>query len=731
MLVPDALRLRGEERYRRLLEGEGGAIDAGSYGRVYMAIDLATQREVALKRQPLPSSTAAREFATFRALAEYPHPNVITMLDSFVHAIRGQDFLYMAIELCDSSLWHLFGTPRVKHGRLDTAEVLRLVRGAATGLTHLHGLGITHGDISLKNLLLSRGTLKIADFGTAHTAHGFIVPPGWGGIATAYARPPELFLRIPESACSVDLWSLGVVCLCLATGQCPWLWDTTDEAILLHLLRWAGPVTEGACPALCAAPGWGEVRAFPGVMASSHDAGSLAERARHLPTAGPRPQGDLAIEAVARLLILEPSARPTAEAASLTFLAAPRAQSPAPPPAQPPPEPPTADSSGDGLEPHTQESEKEPENHTASSRHRTASSCDRTASSRTPCQCSGNCFPRSVCRVNLNARRYREVPHLCPGEAAPGATLCAWCKCGADGCPKPHLCGHRWCTKHRRDRQTRANYYATPFGVDKYDPQWSDVLKMTVFLHPIYPLLRRDDLDASLELQTVVGIKRGGAISAPQLLYLFLAHAIKWPPSVRHWHRLLTASLPQTARDLVAAFRATIKWSSGRRWPSMFSRMNSGRACAQTGIAVHGVCLGLLGPPRGDCDICQLGPAGKEYGLVPEGSPEEQLAISIVESYLACAREQDPPRDREREREGGTGPARSAVPGLTVRPGGPRSGGSRGPARTGQHPLCAFCPVHFDPCRTPPPPRTRTGPGLPARGTSPPLPTASSHWASS
>ena len=164
-----------------------------------------------------------------------------------------------------------------------------------------------------------------------------------------------------------------------------------------------------------------------------------------------------------------------------------------------------------------------------------------------------------------------------------------------------------------------------------------------MFLHPVYPLLRPDDVNAFLELQPVVGARGGGAISAVQLLYLFLAHAMKWPLSVRHWHRLLTASSPQTARDLIAALRATIKWSSGRRWPTMFSRMNHGLASAQTGIAIHGTCLGLLGPPRAGHDICQLGPTGKEYGLVPEGSPEEQLAIRIIEAYLACAREQDPP----------------------------------------------------------------------------------------
>ena len=118
----------------------------------------------------------------------------------------------MAQELCGTSLWYSFETPCVRHARLETAEVLRLVRGAAAGLAPFHGLGIIHGDITLKNLLLSRGALKIADLGIAHTAHGFIVPPGWGGITTAYARPPELFLRVPESTCSVDVWSLGVIC---------------------------------------------------------------------------------------------------------------------------------------------------------------------------------------------------------------------------------------------------------------------------------------------------------------------------------------------------------------------------------------------------------------------------------------------------------------------------------------------------------------------------------------
>ena len=60
----------------------------------------------------------------------------------------------------------------------------------------------------------------------------------------------------------------------------------------------------------------------------------------------------------------------------------------------------------------------------------------------------------------------------------------------------------------------------------------------------------------------------GSALPAPGVLRLFLGHAIKWAPAVAHF-RAGTATAT-TAADFVAAFRATIAFASGRRWPLVF-----------------------------------------------------------------------------------------------------------------------------------------------------------------
>ena len=72
------------QRYQRLDEGAGGAIGAGSFGRVYQGWDALTQRVVCIKRQPMKSksnSTLSTETAVYEMLRAFPHANVAHMLD--------------------------------------------------------------------------------------------------------------------------------------------------------------------------------------------------------------------------------------------------------------------------------------------------------------------------------------------------------------------------------------------------------------------------------------------------------------------------------------------------------------------------------------------------------------------------------------------------------------------------------------------------------------------------
>ena len=175
MEAPAAARMRLSERYLRLDEGQGGAIASGSFGRVYLAMDQLTQQPVAVKRQPAGHRSCAREMAVYEVFRAFPHDNILLMLDRFVDRPAGSDSpcVYIVFEYCPTSLWHIFRRePLAQHGLLEMATIARHLQDISRGLSHLHGLGMAHGDLSMKNILVdAHHRCKIADFGTACEFH--------------------------------------------------------------------------------------------------------------------------------------------------------------------------------------------------------------------------------------------------------------------------------------------------------------------------------------------------------------------------------------------------------------------------------------------------------------------------------------------------------------------------------------------------------------------------------
>lgn len=113
------------------------------------------------------------------------------------------------------------GSPRQ---RLGTPEVIRLFRGLAHAVSHLHrDCKVTHADIKPANIILSSNTrrLVLIDFGSAwgieHTAWR---QPG-DGKSDQYAAPEILFdSRTVDFR--ADYFSLAVVCYELLTLQVPY-----------------------------------------------------------------------------------------------------------------------------------------------------------------------------------------------------------------------------------------------------------------------------------------------------------------------------------------------------------------------------------------------------------------------------------------------------------------------------------------------------------------------------
>lgn len=216
-------------RYRRIGEGGRGAIAQGSFGKVYVAHDKQTGECVAVKRQELPSTAAARELSMFRALSQEPHPHVMTLLNHFeCRGDCGRSFLYMVFPFMDQSLQKFWVNRR---GLLHLNLGRRLLRHAVLGVAHLHARDVLHGDLSMANLLVGADAgcepgagagfeplvLKIGDLGGAACASSCVLGPA-EQMGTQYIRAPEVILGCRSPLPSVDLWALGVVGVALLAG---------------------------------------------------------------------------------------------------------------------------------------------------------------------------------------------------------------------------------------------------------------------------------------------------------------------------------------------------------------------------------------------------------------------------------------------------------------------------------------------------------------------------------
>jgi hypothetical protein len=179
-------------------------LGTGGSGSVWLAREVETDREVALKivtREGTAGSRAEREAA---AAARLRHPRCLR-----AHALaRDAKHVYIVYEyVAGRTLREVMRT-----GELSDAAALESAAQVLEGLAHAHAHGIVHRDVKPANVLLEdgRGTsVKLFDFGLAlmHeeeslTAHGDI--PG----TLAYISPERL--RGEAAGPAADVWSLGV-----------------------------------------------------------------------------------------------------------------------------------------------------------------------------------------------------------------------------------------------------------------------------------------------------------------------------------------------------------------------------------------------------------------------------------------------------------------------------------------------------------------------------------------
>jgi serine/threonine protein kinase len=203
----------------------GKKLGAGAFGVVWKG--KWHHNNVAIKQLKVDSGTAALEQAMVefaneigRMAAMQPHENVVLLYG--VTKLESGD-MAAVVEYCahGSCLDALYGT---KPRAWTDEELIRIAHGAASGIAHLHRLGIIHRDIAARNVLLTQNDVaKVADFGMSRvlaenayneqqTVHK-VGPLKW-------MAPEQIERHVYSKA--TDVFSFGVLLFEIFAREPPW-----------------------------------------------------------------------------------------------------------------------------------------------------------------------------------------------------------------------------------------------------------------------------------------------------------------------------------------------------------------------------------------------------------------------------------------------------------------------------------------------------------------------------
>lgn len=141
------------------------------------------------------------------------HRHLVALKEWFEDARR----VYMVLEYVEGgdTLRYIQG-----HGAVSEARARRWTRQTAEAVNYLHELDISHRDLKLENLLLTRNLdIKVCDF-------GFIKPESSMDLSRTYCgsksyAAPEILLGQPYQPLKADSWALGVILYIFVVGKMP------------------------------------------------------------------------------------------------------------------------------------------------------------------------------------------------------------------------------------------------------------------------------------------------------------------------------------------------------------------------------------------------------------------------------------------------------------------------------------------------------------------------------
>ncbi len=197
-------------------------VGRGGFGAVYRARRTdgsVVAVKVMLSRVDADDEAIAKFKREVAITAKLVHPKIVRVLES---GASGAVF-YFIMEFCDGgSVWDLMLKNK---GRLSLAQAKPIILGALEALAFAHDKGFVHRDLKPQNILLSRGEVRLSDFGLAKSFQqaglsGMSMTGGYAG--TPVFMPREQITNFKYVKPVSDVWSMGATIYNILTGAFPY-----------------------------------------------------------------------------------------------------------------------------------------------------------------------------------------------------------------------------------------------------------------------------------------------------------------------------------------------------------------------------------------------------------------------------------------------------------------------------------------------------------------------------
>ncbi len=207
----------------------------GSYGTVYLAINVMTKQNIAMKKINKVKENEIDDMEIkneIDILSKLDHPNIVKIIEFY----STPKAYYIITDFC--SCGELYNQIKLQYTENQLAVLFYQV---LSGLCYLHDKNIVHRDLKLENILISEIEkdketnekyfwVKIIDFGTAKIFEKNKNEKAVVG--SSYYIAPEVLHKNYNEKC--DTWSVGVILYMLIVGRAPFD-GQNDEEILENI----------------------------------------------------------------------------------------------------------------------------------------------------------------------------------------------------------------------------------------------------------------------------------------------------------------------------------------------------------------------------------------------------------------------------------------------------------------------------------------------------------------